>query len=146
MSHLRSVLAALFASVAVHEQPARAQELLLDIPGPSPGGQASGVAIGDWNADGVPDIALAIMKDDTVATDAGAVHVVSGTDASVLATFYGVNAGDFFGTVVAAMPDLDGDTISDFTVGVPHASFTGLATGSVYLYAGRSGTLILRID
>jgi VCBS repeat protein/FG-GAP repeat protein len=126
---------------------ARAQDVLLDIKSPVPDAVAFHTcAIGDWDGDGIGDIAIGAPWDDTVGIYAGAVRIHSGKDGSILATFLGANGDDLFGTSVARMPDLDGDGIDDLAVGAPATHYAGPDYGSVYLYSGRSGALQRRID
>jgi FG-GAP repeat protein len=126
---------------------ALAQEVLLDVPSPVPGADADvGVAIGDWDGDGIADLAIGAPRDSTAASEAGAVRIHSGKDGSVLAALYGVNADDYFGAVIVRMPDLDGDGVDDMAVSSIYADNAGTDTGSVYLYSGRTGAFQRRID
>ena len=126
---------------------ASAQDVLLDIKSPVQKAQAAmGIAIGDWDGDGIGDLAIGAPGDDTIAIGAGAVRIHSGKDGSILATFYGANFDDQFGSPLARMPDLDGDGIDDLAVAAINTGFSGKSSGSVYLYAGRTGALLRRID
>ena len=126
---------------------ARAQDILLDVKSPVPGADAeNGIAIGDWDGDGIADLAIGAPRDSTAASEAGAVRIHSGKDGSILANFYGVNSDDYFGGALVRMPDLDGDGIDDLAVTALYADFAGTDTGSVYLYSGRTGAFQRRID
>lgn len=135
---------ATFASLASF---APAQDVLLDVKSPGSGAQAVvGIAIGDWDGDGIGDLAIGADRDGTAGTDAGAVRVHSGRDGSVLATLYGESAGDLFGHPLVPMPDLDGDGFDDLAVTAIFASYSGSFTGAIYLVSGRSMTILRRID
>jgi hypothetical protein len=126
--------------------PAMAQNVLLDVKPPAPGDAVYGIAIGDWDGDGIGDLAVGAPTDSTVAYLAGAARVHSGKDGSVLAQFFGVNVFDSFGWSLARMPDLDGDGIDDLAVAASYADYNGPDTGSVFLYSGGTGALQRRID
>jgi FG-GAP repeat protein len=127
---------------------ATGQDVLLDIPGPA--GTTSqadaGAGVGDWNGDGVIDLAIGAPHDATTAADGGAVRIHSGKDGSVLLLIPGESGGDLFGFPVVRTPDLNGDGIADFAVGALGASYSGVATGSVYLLDGSTGARLHRID
>src|SRR5262245_14221570 len=126
---------------------ARAQDQLLDIKSPVADATAFFTcAIGDWDGDGLGDIAIGAPYDATAGLNAGAVRIHSGKDGSILATLFGANGDDLFGRAVARMPDLDGDGIDDLAVGAPATHHSGPDYGSVYLYSGRTGALQRRID
>jgi len=126
---------------------ATAQEALLDFDGVKPGddsGQA--IAIADWDGDGIEDLLVGAFRDSQVASQAGAAYVRSGKDGSVLASFFGTNTDDFFGRELVRVRDVDGDGVDEFAINSMYADFGGYNTGSIFLYAGRTGTLLQRID
>ena len=124
-----------------------AQDVLLDVKSPVPAvAKETGIAIGDWDGDGIVDLAIGAPYDATAGSDAGSVRIHSGKDGSLLATFLGAASDDYFGWSVARMPDLDGDGIDDLAVGAVGTAVSATALGSVYLYSGRTGTLQRRID
>jgi hypothetical protein len=126
---------------------AAAQETLLDFVGLA-SGDASGhaIAVADWDGDGIEDLAVAAFRDNTAAPQAGAVYVRSGKDGSVLASFFGTNADDFFGKALVRVRDVDGDGLDELAVTSMYADFGGYNTGSLFLYAGGTGTELQRID
>lgn len=122
-----------------------AQDVLLDIPGLNPGDCAShGIGAGDWNGDGVTDLAIGASLDSTYGTNAGAVHIFSGSDGGLITTLFGAAAGDSFGAALARIPDVDGDGLDDLAVDASGATYGG--GGSVYVIGGVTGAPLYRID
>lgn len=113
-------------------------------PGETLGHAVAGV--GDLNNDGFDDvIAGAPSYDPPSGNNTGRVYVISGADGSILDTVLGEDAGDQFGTAVAGIGDITGDTINDFAVGAHHAGAT--AKGAVYIHDGATrAQLFPRVD
>lgn len=104
-----------------------------------------GIAVdgaGDVNADGRADLIVGIYRDDTNGTDAGRATVYSGLDGSVLLDFFGAASSEF-GGAVAGVGDIDGDGHDDIAVGAHHSNENGLHSGSVRVFSGDDGSLIL---
>jgi FG-GAP repeat len=96
----------------------------------------AGDADGDMVADlivGAPDV-----NDGT-----GAAYLYSGRTGALLFTFVPDAAAGHFGVSVSAAGDLNGDGAADIAVGAPDIRSRA---GSVYLYSGRDGVLIRRLD
>ena len=107
------------------------------------------VAVGDMSGDRIPDY---VITDPVFRASgrlsAGKVDLYSGADGTLLRTFEGANANDFFGSSVAAA-DLDGDQVPELVVGIPRRRGLGTAPGDgngrVEVYSGDSGALLLVI-
>jgi hypothetical protein len=101
-------------------------------------------AVGDLNADGVVDVAVA-DRSARVGTyfGSGIVHIVSGADGSLLRTYQGdPAASQYFGSSLVAL-NADGDGIPDLAVGSPgQAGASGFGAGAVRIYAGVDGSLL----
>ena len=99
--------------------------------------------IGDADGDGSPDIAVT-GPHSFARTGAGFVDMYSGATGMRIHRLQGrPKPGDRFGFAVADAGDVDGDGSADVAVGAvgdqSHA-------GAVYLFSGRSGQVLLRID
>ena len=112
--------------------------------------------IGDFNGDGLADLAIGAPHADVVGADgevregAGAVYLFFGTEAEIppivpVETFDGNNgvailgatAGGKFGWSLAAAGDVDGDGLADFVVGAPGTIQEGVgATGAAFILHG----------
>ncbi len=98
--------------------------------------------IGDVNGDGFDDYAVAARGDDSVGTNAGAVHVFSGKTHKELFTHYGNFGGDALGTSLAGVGDVDLDGIGDLAAGIPGSDGGAFDGGGVRVISGRSGGVI----
>ena len=94
--------------------------------------------IGDINGDHVKDFAVASPANSDNGFHAGKVQVFSGKTRTVLRTHLGSQAGDQFGSALAAPGDVDGDGVPDLVVGAPQndplCSTTGCETTWPYTF------------
>ena len=99
---------------------------------------------GDVNRDGWADIIVGAYNADPGAlSDAGQATVYSGKNGSVLYTFNGRAAGDWFGWSVAGAGDVNKDGFSDLVVGAYRADpRTGVNAGQATVFSGKDGSVI----
>jgi hypothetical protein len=113
---------------------------------------SSAAALGDLDADGVPDLAVGAGGDDTGGSARGAVHVLflhsNGSVKSLAKVATGtVGAptlanGDGFGSSVASLGDLDGDGVADLAVGAVGDKLGAYSRGAVHvLFMNATGTV-----
>jgi len=100
-------------------------------------------AVGDWDGDGTPDLAMGAPHH---ATLRGRVQVVSGATGAVLFTRDGSNFGDEMGSSLARIGDVDGDGKPDLAVGAAFELAPGnQSLGAVrVLRSGTGSELMLR--
>ena len=104
-------------------------------------GESVGIGLegaGDVDRDGVPDVVAG-------APGSGRAYLLNGKDGSVIHRLNGApNEG--FGTSAGGAGDLDGDGHADVAIGAPGASAGGQGSGSAYVYSGRTGELIAKLN
>ena len=106
------------------------------------------VVTGDFDGDGVVDVALGVPESDLSKPQGGAVFIFKGTAAGLpnapTWTITGNSDTAQLGTVMAA-GDLDGDGKADLAISAPGDDVTVADSGAVYLYAiGPEGPRALR--
>jgi hypothetical protein len=110
-------------------------------------GDRLGIAVtnlGDLDRDGIADfLGGGIQVNWPSPSGNGYASVYSGRTRQVLARLAGPSRDSWFGASASALGDLDGDGISDFSVGAPRAGSAG--EGVLYLYSGASRTLLRSI-
>ena len=105
-------------------------------------------AAGDVDNDGVPDILIGAIGEDTGGNPgAGAVYLIYGISISTSpfdlsnagAKFIGESAGDSAGQSVAGVGDVNGDGVDDILIGAYSANSNGGDSGAAYLIYGAAG-------
>jgi FG-GAP repeat len=103
---------------------------------------------GDVNRDGIADLIVgAPFASPGEIRDAGSAFVYSGADGSLLHQFHGVGTYDRLGFTVSGAGDFNQDGHADLLVGAPLHDVKGKReAGSVYLYSGADGSLLLHLN
>jgi len=100
---------------------------------------------GDMDGDGSPEVAIGARSSDVMASDAGAVYLVTDDPgawpdevdlADAHSRLLGEVQGDWFGHGVAAGGDLDDDGLDDLLITAPYNDQAGSASGKVYVVYG----------
>ncbi len=100
---------------------------------------------GDFDGDGIADYVVGAPEYGAPGKPlCGAAYVYSGATGGTLFSFTGESGGNNFGVSVSILGDLDGDRIVEFGVGASgYSTGSSLSTvGRVYVYSGKSGTLL----
>ena len=95
---------------------------------------------GDVNGDGVPDFVVGSSRGNNNGVGTGSATVFSGSDGSILYTFFGDSRERSLGSSVSG-GDVNGDGFSDIIVGGPNASSGGVL-GTVRVLSGFDGTVL----
>ncbi len=101
---------------------------------------------GDVNADGHADVIVGAFGDDNTGSFSGSARVFSGIDGSVLYTFNGDSADDFFGVSVSGAGDVNVDGFADLIVGAEGDDNNGGASGSARVFSGSDGSILYSFD
>jgi len=99
--------------------------------------------LGDVDGDGVDDVAIGAYRASNNFPQSGAVFVYSGASGAQIFRFDGSAAFQSLGARVSAIGDLDNDGHQDIMA----SSETGTSgTGTIYIWSGVSGAILLTID
>lgn len=101
----------------------------------------STLAAGDWNGDGIPDLAVgAPAGQGTGVRPHGKVYLYLGGEgfgSAAAAVLSAGEAGDGFGEAISMADDINGDSLADLVVGAPHSRKAGATAGRAYVWFGR---------
>ena len=98
--------------------------------------------IGDLNGDGVEDIAVGAIEDDTGGSDRGALHILFMNTTGGVSSFVKIGSdtgvptltlNDRFGKSVSSIGDLNGDGVEDLVVAADRDDTGGTDRGAVYI-------------
>ena len=105
------------------------------------GGSVSGV--GDVNGDGRADLIVGAITDDNDVENSGSARVLSGSDGSILYTFYGDSEFSLFGFSVSGAADVNGDGTPDLIVGARNGVRNdGVQAGTARVLSGSDGSVL----
>jgi hypothetical protein len=107
------------------------------------------VAMGDFNGDGMADVAVGAPRDHVNGQASGTVTVFAGTanglgvGRRLVQSAFGSadEADDQFGTALAA-GDFNRDGFADLAIGAPNEAIGTVRAGAVYIYHGSTGGLV----
>jgi hypothetical protein len=97
---------------------------------------------GDVNNDGYADLIVGAIYDDNNGYDTGSARVFSGVDGSILYTFNGDSADDYFGFSVSGAGDVNDDGYADLIVGAFLDDNNGSNSGSARVFSGMNGNIL----
>ena len=98
--------------------------------------------VGDFDGDGVADLLVGAIHQDSAAADSGTAYVLSGpissgtTLADASARLMGENADDYASYSAQGMGDVTGDGLDDVLIGAPGRDWSIRSEGAAYLVAG----------
>jgi hypothetical protein len=102
--------------------------------------------LADINADGTPDLIVGASTEDVIQEDpvhifgaAGRVHLISGTDGTILKTLT-APPSTALGRAVAPIGDVNYDGIPDVIAGAPGTDLSTNQGGPVHVFSGAEGT------
>jgi hypothetical protein len=143
MSYRLARIGFLSGSVLMFIPTAHSQDLIARFPGPTSFSNDSlPVYAGDFDGDGVADVAYGSQFADSNGTNSGHVRVFSVVSGALLFSMKGAAALDNFGFCVASLGDLDGDGTPDLAVLAPGSDKGGTNRGAVTVISGATHSVL----
>lgn len=102
-------------------------------------------AAGDWNQDGIGDLAIGAPGEGFPGF-AGRAVVVSGADGVLIHQFAAKPGDESFGFSVAGAGDVDGDGFADLAIGSPLSDGVAVDGGRAYVYSGKTFAKLLQVS
>lgn len=100
----------------------------------------------DINGDGVPEFGTSAFCTDHQGRNSGSVYIFDGATQSLIRRHDGPAAQARLGEYATSTGDIDGDGYRDYAGGARNASHVVLEGGAVYVWSGKTGQLIHRLD
>jgi FG-GAP repeat len=100
--------------------------------------------LSDLNGDGIREFAAGAPYSNVGGLPTtGQLHVCNGANGAILVTVSGLAQGEFFGTPVDEIGDVDGDAVPDLVVGAAYASIGGIPfSGVARVISGATGAIL----
>jgi large repetitive protein len=136
-----------FAPGTVHALSGKGGAVIRSWTGTDPNGYyGTGLdGVGDIDKDGYGDVLIGAPYADTNGLDSGRATLYSGKTGAVIYTWAPDPAGTNYGDCVTGLGDIDADTWPDFAIGAPGYGPAPIELGRVYIYSGKTGSLITTI-
>ena len=103
-------------------------------------------ALPDLNGDGLEEVLAGAPGGSVLFEGGGGVYVFSPTSDVPLFVYHGEGELERMGQSVAALGDVNGDGTPDYAAGGPKASTNGFNIGTVRIFSGLDGSVLLRRD
>lgn len=97
------------------------------------------------DGDTIPDFAVGAPYSDAGGFRAGEVTIYHGATGAMIRSHAGAPGANYLGYSIASAGDMDGDGYGDLVVGVPLTLLFGYGPGSVRVYSGREGDLMIQL-
>jgi hypothetical protein len=104
------------------------------------------LANGDFDGNGVVDLAIGAWHADQGGVDAGSAYQFSWTNGALMRIYSGDSPFDFFGISVDNVFDMDFDGLDDLIVGSHHDDPFGIESGSARVFSSANGAQLWKVD